>query len=133
MLERDLAIGRVYKCYDGKYYIVTGLENGLVLYQDTETKVGWETPLEDFINSKVPEGSSSTQEYQFERADIIHRNTGKGADMITEAIQKNDGYCPCKINKSNDTLCMCREFRETMGDAVCHCGLYTKIWLGDQM
>lgn len=132
-MERDLAIGRIYKHYDGKYYIVNGMENGLVLYQDIESKTQWEEPIESFINSKVPKGIDTTQEYQFERADIIHKNSSMIAKAIEAAIQKNGGYCPCKINKSNDTLCMCKEFRETTNDAVCHCGLYTKIWLGDQM
>jgi ferredoxin-thioredoxin reductase catalytic subunit len=36
-------------------------------------------------------------------------------------IKENGGYCPCSIEKTDDTKCMCKEFRET---GVCHCGLY---------
>ena len=40
-------------------------------------------------------------------------------------LKKNDGYCPCKINKTDDTKCMCKEFRE-QESGECHCGLYVK-------
>jgi ferredoxin-thioredoxin reductase catalytic subunit len=29
---------------------------------------------------------------------------------ITEALKKNDGYCPCRLQKTDDTKCMCKEF-----------------------
>lgn len=32
-------------------------------------------------------------------------------------------YCPCTLERSEDTVCKCKEFRET---GVCHCGLYIK-------
>lgn len=40
-------------------------------------------------------------------------------------LKKNDGYCPCKINKTDDTKCMCKEFKE-QESGECHCGLYVK-------
>lgn len=44
---------------------------------------------------------------------------------IRQSLKENNGYCPCQINKSEDTKCMCKEFREqTSGE--CHCGLYIK-------
>lgn len=44
---------------------------------------------------------------------------------IRQALKDNNGYCPCRIIKNEDTLCMCKEFRE--GPAgLCHCGLYIK-------
>lgn len=39
------------------------------------------------------------------------------------ALAANDGYCPCSIEKTPDTKCMCKDFRET---GTCHCGLYSK-------
>lgn len=45
---------------------------------------------------------------------------------IRKQLKDNDGYCPCRIMKNSDTLCMCKEFRE-MESGVCHCGLYEKI------
>lgn len=44
------------------------------------------------------------------------------ADLI-ERIRANDGYCPCRVEKSIDTLCPCREFRKHY---ECTCGLYIK-------
>ena len=41
-------------------------------------------------------------------------------------LKENDGYCPCKLVKNENTKCMCLEFRE-MDEGVCHCGLFVKI------
>nr|DAD78198.1 MAG TPA: ferredoxin-thioredoxin reductase [Siphoviridae sp. ctrgt10] len=47
-------------------------------------------------------------------------------EEIKNKLKANDGYCPCRITKSQDTKCMCKEFREqTSGE--CHCGLYIKV------
>lgn len=46
-------------------------------------------------------------------------------NAIRKALKDNDGYCPCRVQKTKDTKCMCKEFREqTSGE--CHCGLYYK-------
>ena len=43
-----------------------------------------------------------------------------------QTLKDNDGYCPCRTEKTSDTKCMCKEFRE-MEEGTCHCGLYIKI------
>lgn len=45
---------------------------------------------------------------------------------MMEKIKENDGYCPCKLEKSSDTKCMCKEFRDQVTEGYCHCGLYYK-------
>jgi ferredoxin-thioredoxin reductase catalytic subunit len=45
---------------------------------------------------------------------------------IRQALRENDGYCPCRIEKTEDTKCMCKEFREQTEPGSCHCGLYVK-------
>lgn len=35
-------------------------------------------------------------------------------------------YCPCSLVRNDDTVCMCKEFRE-MEEGTCHCQLYVKI------
>ena len=45
---------------------------------------------------------------------------------ILDALKANDNYCPCRVEKTPDTKCMCKEFRE-QEEGVCHCGLYEKI------
>lgn len=47
------------------------------------------------------------------------------ANEIRRSLKKNNGYCPCKIEKTEDTKCLCKEFRE-MESGMCHCGLYIK-------
>lgn len=49
----------------------------------------------------------------------------KAAELFA-ALRENGGYCPCAIQKTEDTKCMCREFRE-MAEGTCHCGLYIKV------
>ena len=44
---------------------------------------------------------------------------------IRRQLKENSGYCPCSLLKSEDTKCMCKEFRE-MESGMCHCGLYIK-------
>ena len=44
---------------------------------------------------------------------------------IREQLETNNGYCPCKIIKTPDTKCMCKEFIE-QDVGPCHCGLYIK-------
>lgn len=51
-------------------------------------------------------------------------------EAIKLALKQNDGYCPCRIEKTDDTECMCKEFRDQIKDpnfyGECHCGLYVK-------
>lgn len=44
---------------------------------------------------------------------------------VRKRLKENGGYCPCKLERSPDTKCMCKEFREQK-DGMCHCGLYIK-------
>lgn len=46
-------------------------------------------------------------------------------NTIRKALKDNDGYCPCRVQKTEDTKCMCKEFREQIS-GECHCGLYYK-------
>ena len=47
-------------------------------------------------------------------------------EEIREKLKANEGYCPCRIEKTPDTKCMCKEFREQTTEGYCHCGLYYK-------
>lgn len=46
---------------------------------------------------------------------------------IKAKIKANNGYCPCRLTKTPDTKCMCKEFREQTSEGYCHCGLFIKI------
>lgn len=49
---------------------------------------------------------------------------------IRESLKKTGGYCPCRVERTDDTRCMCREFKEQIADpdfeGYCHCMLYYK-------
>lgn len=49
---------------------------------------------------------------------------------IKAGLRAKDGYCPCRVGKSEEFKCMCREFRDQIADpnfeGYCHCLLYYK-------
>ncbi|MEE1002986.1 MAG: ferredoxin-thioredoxin reductase catalytic domain-containing protein [Acutalibacteraceae bacterium] len=49
---------------------------------------------------------------------------------VKEGLKKTGGYCPCRIERTEDNKCICKEFREQMADpnfeGYCHCMLYYK-------
>ena len=47
-------------------------------------------------------------------------------EQIQQALKANNNYCPCQIKQTEDTKCVCKEFRE-QESGPCHCGLYIKI------
>lgn len=48
-------------------------------------------------------------------------------NKISEAVKENDGYCPCLIERNEDTKCVCKDFKEQYSEGECHCGRYIKI------
>ncbi len=49
---------------------------------------------------------------------------------LKEGLEKKDGYCPCKLPRTEENKCICKEFREQIKDpdfeGFCHCMLYYK-------
>ena len=49
---------------------------------------------------------------------------------IREGLAKKDGYCPCRLQRTPQNICMCEEFRNQIADpefeGYCHCRLYYK-------
>lgn len=49
---------------------------------------------------------------------------------VREGLARTGGYCPCRVGKSEDNKCMCKEFRQQIADPTfegfCHCLLYHK-------
>lgn len=54
---------------------------------------------------------------------IIPNPNEKLREEIKEGIKLNDGYCTCKILRTEDNKCPCKEFKETKN---CECLLYVK-------
>lgn len=50
--------------------------------------------------------------------------------VIREGLKQTGGYCPCKLERSEENKCMCEEFRNQIKDenfeGFCHCRLYYK-------
>ena len=51
-------------------------------------------------------------------------------EMIRDGLKAKGGYCPCRREISEDTKCMCKEFRDQIADpeyeGYCHCMLFYK-------
>lgn len=58
---------------------------------------------------------------------IIQNPDKEYAMQVRERLRANGNYCPCRLEKTDDTKCMCKEFRDMMerGEkGFCHCQLY---------
>ena len=51
-------------------------------------------------------------------------------DSVKEGLARTGSYCPCRLERSEENKCMCKEFREQIKDpdfeGYCHCLLYYK-------
>lgn len=51
-------------------------------------------------------------------------------ERVKAGLKRTGGYCPCRLQHTEDNRCMCREFREQISDpdfeGYCHCMLYYK-------
>ena len=49
---------------------------------------------------------------------------------IREGLKRTGGYCPCRLERTEENKCMCKEFRDQIADPAfkgyCHCMLYYK-------
>lgn len=45
----------------------------------------------------------------------------KLVNAIFSRIEKCEGHCPCVKEQTDDTICPCKNYRET---GECHCSLY---------
>ncbi len=46
---------------------------------------------------------------------------------VKEGLKRTGGYCPCLLQRREDTKCMCKDFRDKVADpdyeGYCHCML----------
>lgn len=57
---------------------------------------------------------------------IVLNSNKELVEEIKQKLKDNDGYCPCRLFKTPETKCMCKEFKE-QEEGLCHCGLYLKL------
>ncbi len=62
---------------------------------------------------------------------IVFNENADVVKTVQEGLKKTGGYCPCRRERTPETKCMCKEFREQIADenfeGYCHCLLYKKI------
>lgn len=51
---------------------------------------------------------------------IVNQDSEQVA-VVKEGLKRKNGYCPCMLEKNEDTKCPCKEMREQHN---CCCGLY---------
>lgn len=56
---------------------------------------------------------------------VIQNPDKEYANEVRKRLKDNGGYCPCRLEKTPETKCMCKEFLEQK-EGMCHCGLYIK-------
>ena len=61
---------------------------------------------------------------------IRFNNDEKVVQTVRAGLQRKEGYCPCRLPKTPENICMCQEFRDQIADpefeGYCHCRLYYK-------
>ena len=54
----------------------------------------------------------------------------KYVEKLQAVMQENGGYCPCRIQRTPENICICDEFKRQIADenfeGFCHCQLYYK-------
>lgn len=58
---------------------------------------------------------------------IILNEDINAVNIVKQGLKNNQGYCPCELEQTEDTKCMCKAFREQTKPGPCHCGLYIKV------
>lgn len=46
---------------------------------------------------------------------------------VNRQLQETKGYCPCALERNEDTKCCCKTFRESLArgeETECNCGKY---------
>ena len=51
-------------------------------------------------------------------------------NSVKDGLKRTGGYCPCRVEHTEENKCMCQEFRAQIQDpnfeGYCHCMLYYK-------
>ena len=63
-------------------------------------------------------------------ANVKFNRDPKFVERLQSVMQKNGGYCPCRIQRTPENICICAEFKQQIADpdfeGYCHCQLYYK-------
>lgn len=45
----------------------------------------------------------------------------------TKAVKNANGYCPCMLQRTPETKCVCKEFKDQTKTGECRCGRFLKV------
>lgn len=81
------------------------------------------------MNNKYGYGILNKKERRMKMA--VRFNEDKElVEIIKKGLKEKGGYCPCRMEKTEENKCICKEFREQIADpdfeGYCHCMLYYK-------
>jgi hypothetical protein len=97
----------------------TGAKGAEAMIENLEKMFAQKPQKEDTEPTPAP-----TQEYKVR---FNEKLTVKKVNAILDAIDKNDGYCPCQP-KGDGTKCHCEDFKDNRGiGEPCICNLYVKV------
>ena len=61
---------------------------------------------------------------------VIYNPDTEMVKTVKEGLARTGGYCPCRLERTEETKCICKEFKEQIADenfeGFCHCMLYYK-------
>lgn len=61
---------------------------------------------------------------------VIFNPNEEEVKRVQEGLKRTGGYCPCRVFRTEDYKCMCKEFKDQIKDpnfeGFCHCRLYYK-------
>ena len=67
------------------------------------------------------------------RLKIVQNPDKAKYDEMTQAVKDCDGYCPCELERTPETKCMCAAFRHQDTPGFCPCQRFQKIEVDDDM
>lgn len=83
--------------------------------------------LQDALKNYHPVNSQNSTPASPYKIRFNEKLTVKKVNAILDAIDKNEGYCPCQVGKTEDTKCHCKDFTENKGiGEPCICKIYVK-------
>ena len=134
----EVEIGRIYSHYKGGKYKVINVTHDVETKEKYVTVININDPKEklmgvlyDLFCAEIDPDENYIGEYnqRFHFQPTVVKVKTVDDEIFVKDMQKqvkeNGGYCPCMIVKSDDTKCMCKEFRQ-MYEGTCHCGVYAK-------
>ncbi len=65
---------------------------------------------------------------------IVLNDDAALVEEINKQLQETNGYCPCAIERDENTKCCCKEFRSALAngeEGECHCGKYKIVKIDD--